>query len=60
MTFENHWQSLDATAQKFGVEKSSLLTWIEEGILRSEVDAEGILRINIDDLELKIHELTKL
>lgn len=60
MTIEKHWQGFDATTQKYGVDKSSLLTWIEEGIIRSEVDKEGILRINIDDLELKIHELTRI
>lgn len=60
MSLGEHWQSLDAAAQKYGVKTSSLLSWLEEGILRSEVDAEGILRVNIDDLELKIHELTRL
>lgn len=60
MTFEKHWQTLEATAQKYGIEKSSLLVWLEEGILRSEVDTGGVIRINVDDLELKIHELTKL
>jgi predicted site-specific integrase-resolvase len=60
MSLEQNWQSLDAAAQKYGVAKSSLLSWLEEGILRGEVDPEGILRVNIDDLELKIHELTKL
>ena len=60
MSLENSWQSLDTAAQKYGVATSSLLIWIEEGIIRSEVDAEGILRVNIDDLDLKIHELTRL
>lgn len=60
MSLEQNWQKLDDAAQKYGVAKSSLLTWIEEGIIRSEVDAEGILRVNLDDLELKIHELTRL
>lgn len=60
MSLEQNWQNLDDAAQKYGVEKSSLLTWVEEGIIRSEVDVEGILRVNLDDLELKIHELTKL
>jgi predicted site-specific integrase-resolvase len=60
MSLEQSWQSLDAAAQKYGVAKSSLLAWLEEGILRSEVDAQGVLRVNLDDLELKIHELTKL
>jgi hypothetical protein len=60
MSLGENWQSLDAAVQKYGVEKSSLLSWLEEGILRSEVDAEGTLLVNIDDLELKIHELTKL
>ena len=60
MSLEQNWQNLDDAAQKYGVEKSSLLSWIEEGIIRSEVDPEGVLRINLDDLELKIHELTRL
>ena len=60
MSLEKSWQSLDTAAQKYGVATNSLRIWIEEGIIRSEVDAEGILRVNIDDLDLKIHELTRL
>ena len=60
MSLEQNWQSLDDAAQKYGVEKSSLLAWIEEGIIRSEENAEQVLLVNLDDLELKIHELTKL
>jgi len=60
MSLEQNWQNLDDAAQKYGVEKSSLLAWIEEGIIRSEVNAEQVLLVNLDDLELKIHELTKL
>ena len=60
MTLEKNWQRLDAAAQKYGIEKSSLLAWIEEGIIRCERDADQVVRVNLDDLELKIHELTKL
>lgn len=60
MSLEQNWQSLDDAAQKYGVEKSSLLAWVEEGIIRSERNAEQVLLVNLDDLELKIHELTKL
>ncbi|MDO9080377.1 MAG: MerR family transcriptional regulator [Desulfuromonadales bacterium] len=60
MSLEQNWQNLDDAAQKYGVEKSSLLHWIEEGIIRSEENAEQVLLVNLDDLELKIHELTKL
>lgn len=60
MTIEIHWQSLDAAAQKYGIEKKSLLAWVEEGIVRSEAGPEGGVRVNVDDLELKIHEVTKL
>lgn len=60
MSLEQSWHSLETVAQKYGIEKSSLLSWVEEGIVRSEVDNEGILLLNIDDLELKIHELTRL
>lgn len=60
MTLERNWQSLDAAAQKYGIEKSSILAWIEEGIVRSESDADQVVLVNLNDLELKIHELTKL
>ena len=60
MSLEQNWQSLDDAAQKYGVEKNSLLAWVEEGIIRSERNAEQVLLVNLDDLELKIHELTKL
>jgi hypothetical protein len=60
MSLEQNWQNLDDAAQKYGVEKSSLLSWIEEGIIRSEENAEQVLLVNLDDLELKIHELTRL
>lgn len=60
MSLEQNWQNLDDAAQKYGVEKSSLLSWVEEGIIRSETNAEQVLLVNLDDLELKIHELTKL
>lgn len=60
MSLEQNWQNLDDAAQKYGVEKSSIQNWIEEGIIRSEENAEQVLLVNLDDLELKIHELTKL
>lgn len=60
MSLQKHWQSLDAAAQKYGIESSSLLAWVEEGIIRSERNAEDVLLINLDDLDLKIHEVTKL
>lgn len=60
MTLQKNWQSLDAAAQKYGIEQSSLITWIEEGIIRSERGDDQVIRVNLDDLELKIHELTNL
>jgi hypothetical protein len=60
MTLQKSWQNLDAAAEKYGIEKSSLLAWIEEGIIRSERGTDQDLLVNLDDLELKIHELTKL
>lgn len=60
MTLEQAWHTLDAAAEKYGVDKRQIVAWIEEGIIRSEEDEDKILRVNIDDLELKIHELTRL
>ena len=40
-----------------GVEKKVILSWVEEGLVRGEEDKK-VMRVNVDDLELKIQEMT--
>lgn len=56
MLLEKTWFTLDEAESKFGVEKSRMLEWVEEGVVRSETEDDKIFRVNADDLELMIKE----
>ena len=57
MSIERSWCTLDEAVSKYGVQKNTLLAWIEDGLVRTEEEG-AVVRVNIDDLELKIQELT--
>ncbi|HEY3307094.1 MAG TPA: MerR family transcriptional regulator [Desulfuromonadaceae bacterium] len=58
MSFDKVWYTLEEAIHKFGLEDRILIKWIDEGLIRTETDEKDILRVNIDDLELKVQELT--
>lgn len=58
MSFDKTWYTLDEAVEKFGVEQSMILKWVEEGIVRSEDLEKKVIRVNADDLELKVQEMT--
>ncbi len=58
MSFEKTWYSLDEAVEKFGLDKRVILSWVEEGLVRGEEVDKEVVRINIDDLELKVQEMT--
>lgn len=51
------WYTVEDAAEKYCLERSLLLKWVEEGVLRSEETANGVVRVNVDDLELKVQEI---
>ncbi len=59
MSISKTWYTPDEAASKFGVPKSLILQWVEEGLVRSEQRGTKVLVVNGDDLELKIEELIK-
>lgn len=50
------WYSLDKAAEKFGLEQAQILIWVEEGLIRSELSGKRVVRVNVDDLKLKMQE----
>jgi excisionase family DNA binding protein len=52
------WYTVEEAASKYSLDKSLILKWVDEGIVRSEQAGEELLRVNMDDLELKLQETT--
>jgi hypothetical protein len=52
------WYTLEEAERKFGLKQAEILQWVEEGLVRAEKADDMIVRINIDDLKLKVKELT--
>ena len=56
MPFEKTWYTPEEAESKYGVDCSLILKWVEEGVVRSEMEGDRVVRINADDLELKVEE----
>jgi hypothetical protein len=52
------WSSVEEAAARFGLESAVILKWVEEGLVRSETVGKKIVQVNLDDIELKVQELT--
>ncbi len=59
MSISKTWYTPDEAESKFGVPKSTILKWVEEGMVRSEQRGAKVVVVNGDDLELKIEELIR-
>ena len=56
MSFVKTWYTPEEAESKYGVARALILDWVEEGVVRCETEGEVVVRINADDLELKIEE----
>ncbi|OQY18903.1 MAG: MerR family transcriptional regulator [Desulfobacteraceae bacterium 4572_35.1] len=53
MALVKTWYDVDAAADKFGIKKSMLLFWVDEGLVRCEREDGVVARVNIDDVRLQ-------
>ena len=60
MSLLKSWCSLDEAESKLGISKALILKWVEEGIIRCEESDGKVIRVNLDDLELKVSEMVKM
>ncbi len=60
MSLLRNWCTVDEAESKLGIRKALILKWVEEGIVRCEEKDGKVVRVNMDDLELKVGEIGKL
>lgn len=58
MSLAKTWYTLEEATQKFGLEQGMILQWVEDGLVRAEEAGKKVVRVNVDDVELKVQEMT--
>jgi hypothetical protein len=57
MSLVKTWYTLEAAADKFGLQHGQLMEWVEEGLVRAELEGDKIVRVNIDDVRLEVESM---
>ena len=57
MSLVKTWYTPEAAAEKFGLQLSQLMAWVEEGLVRAESEGGKVTRVNIDDVRLEVEAM---
>lgn len=53
------WYTPEEAEAKYGVKKSLILQWVDEGLVRCEREGGQVVRVNIDDVKLEAEALVR-
>jgi predicted site-specific integrase-resolvase len=59
MSLAKTWYTPEEARSKYGMDISTLMKWVEEGLVRCEQRDSKVMAVNGDDIELKIKEYVK-
>jgi predicted site-specific integrase-resolvase len=57
MSLVKTWYTPEAAADKFGIQISQLMEWVEEGLVRAEREGRKVVRVNIDDVRIEVESM---
>jgi predicted site-specific integrase-resolvase len=57
MSLVKTWYTPEAAADKFGIQLTQLMEWVEEGLVRAEQEGHKVVRVNIDDVRIEVESM---
>lgn len=57
MSLVKTWYTPEAAADKFGIKIGTLLSWVEEGLVRAEQEGDKVVQVNIDDVRIEVETM---
>jgi predicted site-specific integrase-resolvase len=57
MSLVKTWYTPESAADKFGIQLTLLMEWVEEGLVRAEQEGDKIVRVNIDDVRIEVEAM---
>ena len=59
MSLVKTWYTLEAAADKFGIQTDRLMRWVEDGLVRAEQEDDKVVRVNIDDVRIEVETMVR-
>ncbi|MEA3465451.1 MAG: MerR family transcriptional regulator [Thermodesulfobacteriota bacterium] len=57
MALMKTWYDVAGAADKFGIKKSTLMFWVDEGLVRCEREGGDVVRVHIDDVRMQVADM---
>lgn len=59
MSLVKTWYALQEAADKYGIPVTTLLEWVDAGLVRFEKEQDEVSRVNIDDVRLEVEVMVR-